>query len=351
MVSVNYVIATYPGKQCVSNRNNFVTHSIHPETYLRHHLEQLIKLPYDTITQITIMKATPAKGTPCWNNYYKIDDLIRKLQESRGITVVTHNVPNVGQSYGQYIKAYEMTHAQNFDYWILMEDDYIPLLPHFDNVLIRKYNNKAKTMSNLLLLCSWATKVATTKGVIAHHAAHSLSLVNEKTMSKVFNKDSIHKHYNSFCNSQCQMKFSLLFTKYNIKILDYTDLYSTPFWNGKSCVNCSKSPKNNSAIFSPLQSMSLPIESFVNDFSTMPKHSWINGTKIVINDSKNKLKTKNNSKNNQTKNKTKNKIKNVSINKKRKMDKSKDEISKPKNRFVAKAKLVYFKKIYQLENT
>jgi hypothetical protein len=64
---INYVIATYPGKTCVTNRYLFVnSHSVHPKDYLK----------FTHGFQITIMKAIPAKDVECWEGYYNIKKIV-----------------------------------------------------------------------------------------------------------------------------------------------------------------------------------------------------------------------------------------------------------------------------------
>jgi hypothetical protein len=276
MKSVNYVIATYPGKTCVTNRNLFVNCQLHPKNYLKFHLEQLLNLKTTFITQITIMKATPTKDADCWEGYYNIKRLISQLTRKRGINVVCVNVPNYGLSYGQYIGAYKKYCDNEFDYYILMEDDYVPCIDHFDAKLIEIYNTKFNntTFSNEGVLCAWTSCAKN----MQLHMAHSLCIISTKTMKRVFFKQ-FKKQLEKLKNN-CQLNFSQMFTDFGIGIQDYSDKYYTPYWNGRHLVDCSAiCPENNTALFIPLQIVPTTKTTIEYDFASVPKHLFLNDNK------------------------------------------------------------------------
>ena len=64
------------------------------------------------------------------------------------ITKLNH-LKNHADSGGQWLKAYENT-KDNFDYYIFMEDDYVPLNNNFDDMLIKIYKNKFKILTKVL---------------------------------------------------------------------------------------------------------------------------------------------------------------------------------------------------------
>jgi hypothetical protein len=291
---INYVIATYPGKTCVTNRNLFVnshTHSVHPKDYLKFHLEQLLAIKFTHGFQITIMKAMPAKNVECWEGYYNIKRIVSKLKRKM-IHVECVNVPNYGLSYGQYIRAYKKYCNPNghpgypnghpgfpnhpvFDYYILVEDDYVPCVDHFDEKLIEIYNTKFYTklnhFSNEGVLCAWASFSKNNQ----LHMAHSLCIVSTKTMKKVFFKQ--FKQQLEKLKNKCQLNFSQMFTDANIDIQDYSKKYYTPYWNGRHLVDCSVgSPENSTALFIPLQCMPSTEPGEIEfDFSSVPKHTFL----------------------------------------------------------------------------
>ena len=245
MKKINYVIATYAGTKCVTDRENFVNFGIHPKDYLKIHLRQLIDIPHN-LTQVTIMKAAIPSNISSWPGYYDIDDLVEEL--SKKVKVEIYDVPNHGISYGQYIRSYDLCKHNNFNYWILMEDDYVPVLSNFDTILTDIHKEQSTGV-----LCAWASSM----GLGIHHAAHSLCVVDELSMFRTFNDSRIQLAKFSRANSrpcQCQIIFSQMFTQQKIAITDYTQLYCTPYWTGRSCVDCCcNTPKNPFPIFIPLQ--------------------------------------------------------------------------------------------------
>jgi len=291
---VNYVIATYAGTKCVTDRERFLHLGIHPKDYLKVHLRKLIDTPHK-LTQITIMKAEVPNGIASWEGYYDIDDLVTEL--SKTTVVKTFSVPNQGISYGQYIRSYEFCKKDTpFDYWILMEDDYVPVLPNFDSVLVKIHKELLPRQG---VLCAWASKAS----VGIYHAAHSLCVVDEKSMAKTFANPAaqMRRLISIQRPCRCQILFSQMFTNIGIPMTDYTGLYHTPYWTGALCVDCSSNePVNSSAIFVPLQMVTVgqmtttageSVNATINDllqninFGDMPKHIRItqNNNKIQKN--------------------------------------------------------------------
>jgi hypothetical protein len=263
---VNYVIATYAGTQCNSNREPYVDLKIHPQDYLKHHLRQLLSIPH-SLSQVTIMKARTDVGAAVWDSYYDIDDIVKEL--SKKVTVKIYNVANEGISYGQYIKAYELDSSSQFDYWIFMEDDYIPVLPNFDFKLIEMYNVE-NSLAYGGLMCAWAANLGNKL-----HAAHSLCIVNNKTMFTVFSdlKKQLSKIKTQPSGGHYQLEFSKMFTDLKFPITDYSSYYYTPYWHSDKCVDCCvEKPVNDTAIFVPLQ---LGVIDNKYLFSNIEKHSWI----------------------------------------------------------------------------
>jgi len=243
-IKINYVIATYAGIKCVTNRENFVNFDVHPRDYLKFHLEQLLLVPHN-LTQVTIMKANTTATEQSWESYYEIDDIINKL--SKLVTIKIHNVENHGVSYGQFIKSYNLCKNDNsFDYYIFTEDDYIPSSANFDFKLINEYKQFGSG-----LMCAWASKAA----VKIMHAAHSLCIVNTSTLQSVFSAEELQlQKFNGKKPWECQIIFSQMFSDLNYPLFDYSKCYYTTYWTGRSCVDCCNViPINSYPLFVPLQ--------------------------------------------------------------------------------------------------
>jgi len=251
---VNYVIASYAGTKCVSHRRFCEdTTDIHPKDYLKRHLQQLGTVPH-SLSQITLMKAQVPLGTPVYSEYYDVDAEIAALT-ALGTQVKTYIVGNCGVSYGQYIHAFELTEnvGQEFDYWILVEDDYVPVLPHFDVVLMETHKT---VIGRAGVLCAWASS----NNYKRLHLAHSLCIIDGNAIEQTFGKKSRHRHRTAvkqFAGVQpaaSQRLFSKLFSDAKLPLKDYSDYYYTPYWTGNRIVDCSENiPKNDAAIFMPLQ--------------------------------------------------------------------------------------------------
>jgi hypothetical protein len=263
---VNYVITTYAGTKCVSDRNPFKNQFIPPENYLKYHLEKLINLNHN-IDQVTIMKAKVSPNQPKWQNYYKIDELIVKLKQKCNVEI--YEVENQGISYGQFIRAFKLCNHKSFDYWIFMEDDYIPILNNFDSILIDLHKTKGGGA-----MCALAAEWKRHRTIlIPYHMAHSLCIIDNESMNSVFR--NVDKRLNELKPSY-QQSFSRMFTGSKINVTDFSSHYYTPFWNGILWIDCSfKKPVYDTAIFAPIQITnveypSLPTNSnAINDFSTI----------------------------------------------------------------------------------
>lgn len=258
--TVNYVIASYPGKQCVSKRQLTTMGNISPENFLRVHLQSLLTIP-NKITQVTLMQAkVSSPSTDVWSHYYDIEDLIGELNK-KGVTVIIRSVRNYGVSYGQFIKALN-EFGDSFDYTLLMEDDYIPVVPYFDQILVALYKDKFSRDKGVL--CCWTADGLSVK----KHLSHSLSILNSSTVKlvKKFFNESIFDGKGPY---DCQMVFSEIFTNNGIPIADYSDIYHTPFWANNKCINCSLcEPLNDVALFVPAQTIKAQhkfVHKFVND--------------------------------------------------------------------------------------
>jgi hypothetical protein len=220
------------------------------------------------------MKAHTDPSDPVWPGYYDIEDLIHELKNKK-VIVEVHTVPNQGISYGQYIRAYNIckqsSPLNNFDYYIFMEDNYAPVLSNFDQKLIEIH-----TLQKTGVLCAWAN----TMGLGIYHAAHSLCIIDKNSMSTAFR--NVNEQLDRLINirpCECQLVFSQMFTDFGIPLTDYSLYYYTPYWTGRTNVDCCReSPQNPVPIFAPFQLVRDGIPTLNNifsriDFSSVTKHS------------------------------------------------------------------------------
>ena len=229
-MKINYVIATYNGKTKRRYLNPLV------ENTLRCHINKILELKNNNISQITIMKA---KSSDYYTDYYNIHDLINKSK----IPIKIIDCENYGYSAGQWLKAYELYYE--FDYYIFMEDDYCPGMNNYDDILVNIFKNKFK--NNIGLLCS------TVKNSRFPTHFNGGILVSNNSLKLIYSNKifcgSPRKHLNliEFKNSEAlkkgylggyyQVAFSHLFTLTNITIEDYIDIeyndkiLNFPYWN------------------------------------------------------------------------------------------------------------------------
>lgn len=232
MVKINYVIATWNGK---NNRkhNNPMPHDV---LYL--HLQKIISLKVTHIAQITIMKANSQNY---YENYYNINDIIANSI----IPIVVINCENYGFSLGQWLKSYEL--YNNFDYYIFMEDDYFMNLNNYDTILINLFNQFFEDVGVLCSTVNGSENYKIKGGLPSHF--EGMCFINNKTMEKVYNNflpktpyqilDTFDKTIDSTIDlttlRQCyvggfyQVVFSHLFTLCDIKHKSYLNHHDYKF--------------------------------------------------------------------------------------------------------------------------
>lgn len=263
IVKINYVIASYAGVKGAHYRNVLENSSPHPKDYIKVHLEQLSKISHG-LAQITLCKAATGDAD-VYEDYYKFSDTL-----NLGCPLVEIDVPNEGISYGQYIRAY-LKSGSKFDYYIFVEDDYIPVLNQFDQVLQKVFDRRFRKTNGIGVLCQWASY----NDKHHLHGAHGLFIVSSKTLSRMIrmNQKPIQKLARA-SNGFAQVVFGILFNNCGIQTKDIVDLYYTPYFVTKTqdIIDCSPGkPKNNECVFVPIQMY----QNYTSvDFSKIPKHPF-----------------------------------------------------------------------------
>lgn len=229
-MKINYIIATWNGKRFDARVN-----PKYYEDVLKNHLKLLNEKKHN-LSQITIMK--PISGID--NNYYNI--------ELSGNTKIIE-CKNEYQSYGQWLKASEK-YVDLFDYFIFIEDDYIPVIDDFDNKLIEIYKE-----GTYLCSMTWGN------GSI-FHCGISNGIISSNTLKKIINKIDFREWFNKYEKNNVfagkgtnfQIPFSRYFVENGIEILDYRDYYLVDYRNSRQILDYSKpSAKHKEKIFSPIQ--------------------------------------------------------------------------------------------------
>lgn len=229
-MKTNYIIASWNGPRISTIKNpSYYT------TVLNNHLKQLGKLKH-SIDEVTIMKP----NSPHKNAYYNIDTDI-------GVKVSVIECENQFQSYGQWLKAIEMN-LDRFDYFILVEDDYVPTLDNFDEKLINIYDEGS-------FLCSMISE----KHIL--HCGISNGIISKKTIEPLIKSTDFRDWFinydkaNSFSfgGSNFQIVFSRYFADNNITLKDYLNHYGSDFHYKGIMIDYTKN--NEPKILTPIQNI------------------------------------------------------------------------------------------------
>lgn len=143
IMKINLIIATYAGK-LYKYRDNETK-----DFYLRYNLELLNNINTN-IDQITIMTPKVDKDHIVITDYYNLNGL--KIDNIRN-KIKFIECDNIGISYGQFFVG--MYYNLDFDYHILIEDDYIIFQDNFETIFMNEYNKNNDICS---LLCSFIYK-------------------------------------------------------------------------------------------------------------------------------------------------------------------------------------------------
>ena len=198
---INYVIATWSGWR----RN--------PSTeYLKKHLQRLFELKWDLIAQITVVRPAGSDS----EEFYNIDPNIRKH-------IVILDRPENDRSYGQFLFAYKQYEGY-FTHYIIVEDDYIPNIDHFDLVLFSIMEEKGCDY-----LCGKYGRFRKTDPL---HPQQNQGIVKSSAFRKIL-ADNCNPtfHKNGIEDGQEQSMFAELFTKNGLKIADYSDRFPIPYFD------------------------------------------------------------------------------------------------------------------------
>lgn len=254
VISVNYVIATYAG--CSKNRERF-DKGITPFT-LQLHLDKLIELLSTTsiIKQITITKPK-VDVHYSYKEYYDIQDKIDMIEKKFNIPVEIIDMDNysTGVSYSQYRRAFQ--DYPNFDFYILMEDDWIPIQKEFDILLIREWEERFPSHNSNAYLCLWYStgmrRISNIYGITEYkaHAAISVGIISNKALTEL----------SKWCKMNTQLDqyhFSLALQHIGTEIRDFScngENWKILFWETSKGIiyDFSYTVENKECLLAPLQ--------------------------------------------------------------------------------------------------
>ena len=230
---INYVITTWSGPRRAPDLN-----------YLKNHLLKLLTLKHN-LSQITIVKPISIGFNPV---YYEVENLLSQFECDVKI-LEKHN--NLGQSYGQFFHAFE-NYGEEFDYYIFVEDDYIPNIDYFEKLLLFEY----KSQNVKGFLCSYA-------GIHPDYPKGGCSVSNGMISTEYFEK--IYTYFTNPINiiddvegHMCHYNFAKLLRDCDYEFKDFANKYRVPYYGDKEIIEYGRTDTEES-IFVPYQLLNLSL--------------------------------------------------------------------------------------------
>jgi len=199
-MTVNYLLSTWAGEK----RRN-------PSTeYLQAHLDKLFSLQ-NNLSQVTVIRPLGSNN----KEFYKLKPSVKKK-----ITLIDR--PANDRSYGQFFYAFNQ--FPYFDYYILAEDDYLPMVDGFDSILIEMLNEKGVDY-----LCG---KYHNHRAEDPKHPEQNIGIVKGEALRKILqaNPDPYFP-VNGLDDGSEKIIFAKLFTDLGLTIDDYSDRFAVPYWD------------------------------------------------------------------------------------------------------------------------
>lgn len=156
---INYVIAAWGG----TRRERFAQRV----PYLKQHVDQLKAIGWPS--HVTIV-APIGDGAPM--AYYDA------LSEAEGLGAVVLRRENQGLSYGSWNYAWKEYRGSGFDWWIFIEDDYVPMVHNFEFEMVRLYGRYMEPRGGYL--CGIVLGVPEVR-----HAALSYGITEQRCLDRI----------------------------------------------------------------------------------------------------------------------------------------------------------------------
>ena len=241
MPKIAYIIAAYGGNRINGNIGPYRSDRA---VYVRDHLKQLETVKHNIDTIILVVNS-PTVGQEEEAGFKRY---IQTLPSTVGNSnLILERRKNIGVSYGAYNHAFKKYHA-DFDYFILMEDDWLPMEDNFDTTLVKILNDRPET-AYLCGYLGWGFG-----GGDDPHAGISNGIISSSIVRKVLEKGGF-PHSNTsgdnYDNGQFgQVAFSQSVLPFG-KITDLSDKYRMPYFR-VSELQCF-AEQNDKIIFAPHQ--------------------------------------------------------------------------------------------------
>jgi hypothetical protein len=240
-VKINYIIASWEGYRLNKSLNGEYYNNV-----LKNHLN-ILNNTLNNISQITIMK-------PIMNInhdfYYNNDNTYYNINLNDKIKIIENE--NKYQSYGQYLRAVELF-IDDFDYFIFIEDDYVPGTDNFDEKLLNIYEEGS-------YLCSKLDNYDLTNSHT--HCTISNGFISKKTIAPIIKNINyyswLHNYGKNFpqkvySENNYQIAFSRYLLENGITLKDYSNHYIVEFFDRGNVSYFTNNPAATERIFAPIQ--------------------------------------------------------------------------------------------------
>jgi hypothetical protein len=197
-----------------------------PQWYLEAQLKYLEKLKHN-LTQITIINSVDPQEPPAYREY--LNNLPKQVQNT---PIVLMERENRGYSYGAFSDAFGK-YRTSFDYYVLMEDDYVFTQDHFDQTMVEMIEEKPDCGFLADMVCPWNLQTEANP-LLRDHAAIFGGLAKAHAMEETWKRQGELSHpkaMGSYCIAGIggQVAFSLDFLDSGYKLYDWRDRYATCF--------------------------------------------------------------------------------------------------------------------------
>lgn len=267
---VNYIIATWGGDRRVESKSYEEDRAFH----IKAQINRLSNLNH-SIDQITIVINEDHNSA----EHPEFMEYINSIPDTVGGSTVHVKIrKNIGMSYGAWNYACE-EYLNLFDYHIIVEDDYIPVIDNFDKILIEELESK-----NLGYLCACYTD----------HASVSNGIISSAALKSIYNSGNNLPYANQENGSygvneiHGQIEISKAFTNAGYGVGDYTNKYLTIFESVKDSGYTYVGSISSMPIFAPVNYMHKSMKLRAAERSDLPSllrlknESWFGTHKTTI---------------------------------------------------------------------